>query len=87
MAGKRRTEVTEHDVSGLKYFDKLAPLLTRLHDDACQRDTAGNRTLHYDQYCLLVLLWLFNPIVTSLRGLQQAKKGISPIIERQSDKP
>lgn len=74
MAGKRRTEVTEDDVSGLKYFDKLAPLLARLHDDACQRDAAGNRTLHYDQYCMLVLLWLFNPIVNSLRGLQQASE-------------
>lgn len=74
MAGKRRTEVTEQDVSGLKYFDKLAPLLARLHDDGCQRDAAGNRTLHYDQYCMLVLLYLFNPIVTSLRGLQQASE-------------
>lgn len=72
MAGKRRTEVTEQDVSGLKYFDKLAPLLARLHDEGCQRDTAGNRTLHYDQYCMLVLLHLFNPVITSLRGLQQA---------------
>jgi len=74
MAGKRRTEVTEQDISGLKYFDKLAPLLARLHDDGCQRDTAGNRTLHYDQYCMLVLLYLFNPIVASLRGLQQASE-------------
>ena len=74
MAGKRRTEVTQQDVSGLKYFDKLAPLLARLHDEGCQRDAAGNRTLHYDQYCMLVLLYLFNPIVTSLRGLQQASE-------------
>jgi len=51
---------------------KLAPLLKRLHDDACERDKAGNRDLHFDQYCLLVLLYLFNPIVTSLRGIQQA---------------
>ncbi len=27
MAGKRRPEVTDKDVSGLKYFDKLGPLL------------------------------------------------------------
>jgi hypothetical protein len=74
MAGKRRAEVTEQDVSGLKYFDKLAPLLARLHEDGCQRDTAGNRTLHYDQYCMLVLLHLFNPVITSLRGLQQASE-------------
>lgn len=72
MAGKRREDITERDITGLKYFDKLSPLLERLHDDGCARDRAGNRQLHYDQYCLLILLFLFNPIVTSLRGLQQA---------------
>jgi hypothetical protein len=67
-------EIQEKDITGLKYFDKLAPLLERLHDDACQRDKAGNRNLHFDQYCLLILLYLFNPIVTSLRGIQQASE-------------
>lgn len=74
MAGRKRAKLREQDVTGLKYFDKLAPLLERLHDDGCARDRAGNRTLHYDQYCLLILLYLFNPIVTSLRGLQQASE-------------
>jgi hypothetical protein len=67
-------KLTEKDITGLKYFDRIAPLLQRLHDDACDRDTAGNRTLHYDQYCMLMLLYFFNPIVTSLRGLQQASE-------------
>lgn len=74
MAGKRRKEITAPDIQGLKYFDKLAPLLARLHDDGCARDKAGNRELHFDQYCLLILLHLFNPVVTSLRGLQQASE-------------
>lgn len=74
MAGKRREKVTERQITGLKYFDKLAPLLERLHDDGCARDRAGNRELHFDQYCMLTLLYLFNPIVTSLRGLQQASE-------------
>jgi hypothetical protein len=74
VAGKRREAITERQITGLKYFDKLAPLLERLHDDGCARDRAGNRELHYDQYCMLVLLYLFNPIVTSLRGLQQASE-------------
>jgi len=74
MAGKRREKVTERQITGLKYFDKLAPLLERLHDDGCARDRAGNRELHYDQYCMLVLLYLFNPVVTSLRALQQASE-------------
>jgi hypothetical protein len=72
VAGKRRADVRARDVTGLKYFDKLAPLLERLHHDACARDKAGNRELFYDQYCLLILLFLFNPIVSSLRSLQQA---------------
>ena len=74
MANKRRKEITAPEIQGLKYFDKLAPLLTRLHDDGCARDKAGNRELHFDQYCLLILLYLFNPVVTSLRGLQQASE-------------
>jgi hypothetical protein len=61
-------------VTGLKYFDKLAPLLARLHEVGCQRDKAGNRTLHYDQYCMLVLLFLFNPVVRSLRAIEQASE-------------
>lgn len=73
---KHRDEkrVKEADITGLKYFDRLAPLLERLHEVGCQRDKAGNRELHFDQYCLLILLFLFNPIVTSLRGLQQASE-------------
>jgi hypothetical protein len=74
MAGKKREKVREEDVTGLKYFDKLAPLLARLHDVGCQRDKAGNRTLHYDRYCLLVLLFFFNPVVRSLRAIQQASE-------------
>ena len=74
MAGKQREDVREEDLTGLKYFDKLAPLLARLHDVGCQRDKAGNRELHFDQYCLLVLLFLFNPVVRSLRAIQQASE-------------
>ncbi len=40
----------------------------------CQRDKAGNRTLHFDQYCLLVLLFFFNPVVRSLRAIEQASQ-------------
>ena len=56
---KQDKKIEEKDITGLKYFDKLGPLLERLHDDACERDTAGNRELHFDQYCLLILLYLF----------------------------
>ena len=74
MAAAKKKKIKESDITGLKFFDKLGPLLQRLHDDGCQRDRAGNRHLHYDQYCMLILLYLFNPIVTSLRGIQQASE-------------
>src|SRR5476651_309645 len=73
-ADKTGAPICEKDITGLKYFDKLKPLLERLHDVGCERDRAGNRELHYDQYAMLVLLFLFNPIITSLRGLQQASE-------------
>jgi len=66
--------LTEKDISGLKYFDQIAPLLKRLHEDGCERDKADNRKLHYDQYCMMMLLYFFNPIITSLRGIQQASE-------------
>jgi len=72
MAAKRRTSIRDKDLKGLKYFKVLVPLLERLHDDATTRDRAGNRQLFYDQYACLLLLFFFNPIVKSLRGIQQA---------------
>jgi hypothetical protein len=62
----------ETDLQGWKYFRRLTPLLQRLHDDGCARDKAGNRTLHFDHYCTLVLLSLFSPLARSLRALSQA---------------
>jgi hypothetical protein len=72
MAGKQRDQVRERDITGLKYFQQLLPLFDRLHEVGCQRDKAGNRELFMDEYCVLILLFLFNPVVTSLRALQQA---------------
>jgi hypothetical protein len=72
MAKHQTNPLKCRDIQGLKYLDRLLPLLDQLHEVGCQRDKAGNRSLHYDQYCLLVLLYLFNPLVRSLRGLQQA---------------
>lgn len=74
MARKKNPEIRERDIGGMKMLEKLLPLLDRLHDVGCERDKAGNRKLHFDQYCLLVLLYLFNPIVKSLRSIQQASE-------------
>jgi Transposase DDE domain len=74
MAGKKRKRVRSDDVQGLTYFERMQPLLKRLHKVGCERDKAGNRQLHYDEYCMLVLLYLFNPICSSLRALQEASQ-------------
>jgi hypothetical protein len=74
MTVRQRSKIRDSDVVGLKYFDRLMPLLERLHEVGTQRDRAGNRELFFDQYCAYILLFLFNPIVTSLRGIQRASE-------------
>jgi hypothetical protein len=76
-----KPELKDSDLSGFKYFDELAPRFETLHEFGCERDKAGNRTLHYDQFCMGMLLALFNPIVNSLGGLDQATQ-FSRIRER-----
>jgi Transposase DDE domain len=63
---------TAKSVGGLKYFRKLLPLLERLHEVGTDRDRAGNRQFHFDHYVALLLLYFFNPSLTSLRSLQEA---------------
>jgi Transposase DDE domain len=72
MAAMTRAPVTTRDLQGFKYFRLLGPLLEHLHAAGTERDRAGNRQLFYDQYAALLLVYFFSPIVTSLRGLQQA---------------
>jgi len=67
-------EIREQDIQHLSFFKPLMKVLDRLHDCGTERDRAGNRELHFDQYCCLVLLYLFNPIVSSLRAIQQASE-------------
>ena len=74
MARPKKAKIKERDLHGFKHFKLLLPVLETLHHDACQRDKAGNRKLHFDQYAALILLYFFNPIVTSLRGIQQASE-------------
>ena len=72
MAGKKKRKVRAKELEGFKYLALLEPFLERLHKVGTERDVAGNRDLHFDQYRFLFLLYFFSPIVTSLRGLQQA---------------
>ena len=67
-----KPRISAKNIQGLKYFDRLQPLLAPLHDIGTERDRAGNRELHFDQYASLILLFFFNPVLTSLRSIQQA---------------
>ena len=71
MAATPSPSMTEETLQGFKYFRVLAPLLAHLRPIGTERDRAGNRQLFYHQYASLLLLYFFNPVVTSLRGLQR----------------
>ena len=73
MSAKRH-KIQAQELQGLKYFKALSGMLETLHEVGCERDRAGNRLLHMDQYVCLLLLYMFNPICTSLRSLQQASE-------------
>lgn len=72
MPRRPKPPLAAKDLQGFKYFDLILPLLATLHDAGTGRDRAGNRQLFFDQYAALLLLYFFNPILTSLNGLQQA---------------
>ncbi len=71
---KKRHKIKESELQGFKYFKAISGMLESLHQAGCQRDRAGNRKLHMDQYMSLLLLYMFNPICTSLRSVQQASE-------------
>jgi len=72
MAGKKRDKPKTEDLQGFKYFKVLAGMLGELHEAGGQRDRAGNRQLHMDQYMTLLLMFMFSPVCSSLRALQEA---------------
>ena len=65
-------QLQKKDIVGIGHLQRAFGLLERLHDVGCARDKAGNRELHFDQYCKLVLLYIWNPVLGSIGGLQQA---------------
>lgn len=74
MARHPAEPLKSRDIRGVKYVERLLPMLNALHEVGCDRDKAGNRRLFYDQYCMLVLLSLFNPVVRSLQAIQQVSE-------------
>jgi hypothetical protein len=71
---KKRRKIKEQELQGFKYLKAISKMLESLADVGCNRDRASNRILHMDQYISLLLLYMFNPICTSLRSLQQASE-------------
>lgn len=65
-------QVEGSTVEGVRYLRQIFPVLKQLQGREVERDRAGNRRLEYSHYVSLVLLSLFNPLLQSLRGLQQA---------------
>jgi len=72
MGYQRALGITEEKLQGFKYIESIGKLLEKLRPVGTQRDRAGNRTFFFDHYVALLLMYFFNPIVESLRGLQQA---------------
>lgn len=65
-------QFNDKDIHCFKHLQRAFELLGPLHDVGCGRDTAGNRELHFDDYCKLVLLYTWNPLIASVHDLQQA---------------
>lgn len=60
----------EHELLGFKHFRRLEPCLERLAAQA----QGGNRKLEYHHYLTALLFYYFNPLITSMRGLQQVSE-------------
>ena len=74
MARSRKKKLKESDLQGFQDLRAIAKLFKSLEGVGTERDKAGNRNLTMDQYCLMVLMRLYNPVIDSLGGLQQASE-------------
>lgn len=64
---QKKEPIKESVLRGFKYFKVLAPILEGLSFEKGHH----NRKLFFDEYLALLLLYFFNPVVTSLRAIQQ----------------
>jgi len=71
VANASDDKITAEDLRGFKKLRRIRDLLASLHQVGCDRDKAGNRELHFDDYVVLSLLYLMNPLIDSLRTLQK----------------
>jgi hypothetical protein len=71
MSSSHPSPVAAKDLQGFKYLNEVLPLLQRLHACGTDSDKAGNRKFFADHYVALLLLYFFNPVLTSRNALLQ----------------
>lgn len=64
----KKPPLKRKDIQGVKFLAPVLALLEPLHDHCAD----PKRNLHYDEFCVWLLLYFFTPILDSMRGLQQA---------------
>lgn len=74
MSSPTPTAVRAKDLQGFKYLNEVLPLLQRLHPCGTDTDKARNRRFFADHYAALLLLYFFNPVLTSRNALLQASR-------------
>lgn len=68
---QHQLDLPQAPLRGTRLLKDFFAKLEQLHKVGTTRDKAGNREFFLDQYVALLLLYFFNPTVTSLRGLRQ----------------
>lgn len=68
MARAPKPPIRERDIQGLKYLRAFQDLLEPLREIPVH----GNRQFFMDQYVALLILHFYNPVLSSLRSLEQA---------------
>ena len=67
MAAKKKPKIKAKDLEGFKYFKRFRKMFEKLK----QLPSHRNRILQYQDYVMVVLFYFFNPLIDSLRGIQQ----------------
>ncbi len=67
---KAKAKIHPREIRGANYLRNILDLLKPLHN----HKDCPNRELHYDEYVAYILLYFFTPVLTSMRGLQQASE-------------
>lgn len=78
---RRKEDIRPEDVQGTKYLMQIIDLLAPLREHRPD----PKRCLHYDEFCAWLLLYFFTPVLTSMRGLQQASD--LPALQRKLNLP